>query len=108
MASAAAKQPASRVDVFQIVRGRTFDAGVSVLRSVVVRVAIQPSLAQFCGRDNGMPGRVRVLARVTVRGAVAAESRATFLAGTKMHPGLAARDARLAHLAPGQLQFGDR
>ncbi len=58
----------------------------SVLYECIIRVAVQPPLARFCGRDDGVRGRSRVRAGVTVRRRVAAERDAARLAGPEVDP----------------------
>src|SRR6185369_7502723 len=69
----------------------------SILQERVVRIAVQPALPGLRRADDGMPGRVRMMARVAVRRAVAAEGGAALLAGTQVDPAGADFHALLAH-----------
>ena len=77
--------------------GRTCLSGSSpygVIRAVrelifgegVVGVAIKPAFSRLSRDNDGMTGRVRVFAGVTVWRAVAAKGHAAFLAGAQMDP----------------------
>ena len=81
---------------------------VLVLRQLLVRVAVKPALTELCRRDDGMLGSVRVLARVTVRGAIAAQRAAAFLTRAQMHPPITGLNAFLTHTALGVFHRGDR
>ena len=80
----------------------------SVLRHLVVRVAVQPALTDFGRGDHGMPAGARVPARMTVRRAVATQRGPAFLAGAQMHPLVAALHALLADPASRRSDGRDR
>ena len=52
----------------------------------LVRVAIQPTLAGLRGGDDRVLGSMRVLGRVAIRRAIAAQCDAALLAAAQMHP----------------------
>src|ERR1700683_185012 len=79
----------------------------SVLGHQIIWVAVQPSFADLRRGDHWMFAGVRVLARVTVRRAVAAQRSSTFLAGTQMHPPVAGLYALLAYTAFGMFYRSD-
>lgn len=80
----------------------------SVLSHLRIWVAVQPAFTDLGRRDHGMLAGARVLARVTIRRAVAAQGGSAFLAGAQMHPTVAALYALLAHAAFGLLYGSDR
>jgi hypothetical protein len=58
----------------------------SIFGKGVIRIAIQPTLARLCRRDDGMSAGIGVFRGVAVRRAVAAEGCPTCLACPQMHP----------------------
>ena len=86
-----------------------------VLRERVIGIAIQPSLADFRGRDHRMRRSACVLRGVLVRGRVAAQRHTARLARTEVHPPGAALHAlralslrRLFHLFNSRNVITDR
>src|SRR5688572_24361881 len=65
----------------------------SVVRELVVWIAVEPALGDLRRGDDGVTGGARVLGRVAIRRAVAAERDAAFLARSQVHPSRADGDA---------------
>ncbi len=87
----------------------------AILRERVIGIAIQPSLADFRGRDHRMRRSACVLRGVLVRGRVAAQRHTARLARTEVHPPGAALHAlralslrRLFHLFNSRNVITDR
>ena len=67
--------------------GVSFAQGIdSIFGEGVVGVAIEPAFAWLSRSDDRMTDRVRVFAGVTVRRAIAAKRRPTFLTGPQVDP----------------------
>lgn len=73
----------------------------------LVNIAIQPALAGFGGSDDGMAGDLCVAGGVSVRRTVATMRLAAFLAGSKVHPGVAGFHALHAFALFGKFQVPD-
>ena len=57
-----------------------------ILRGVIVRETIEPTLARFAGSNHGMMRRSCMFAGMLIRRAVTTTRTAAFLAGPQVHP----------------------
>ena len=85
-----------------------YTASNLIFRKGVVRITVQPTLAQLSRGDDRMSGGVRVFAGVAIRRTVAAECYAALLARAKMDPAVADFHAFFAFAALGMFDWPNR
>ena len=77
-----------------------------ILCEGVVHITIEPPLTRFRGCDYRVIGGMRMLGGVLVRGRIATEGNAAFLARTQVNPARTDLDALLAFVSFRLLQIG--